>query len=77
MSTRDRTGAESRVLSDDSSRIDLMSALTWSPIRFGRVLPIMIPIFFGWDIFAVVSGVELFDKLFEFVSLYRLFVPVW
>lgn len=58
MSTREKIGAESRIFSDDS-RTDLTSVLTWSPIRFGRVLPMMMPIFFGAasDMFAVVRGV--------------------
>jgi len=48
MSTRDSFGGEVRVLSEfDSSKIDLMRAATWSPMRFGRVLPMMTPIFLG------------------------------
>lgn len=50
MSTRDRIGGGLVAVPSaeaDSSRIDLTRALTWSPIRFGRVLPMMMPIFFG------------------------------
>lgn len=50
ISTREKFGAgvrDSFFSADASSSTDLMRVATWGPMRLGRVLPIMIPIFLG------------------------------